>query len=280
MIKNKHRKNPLLNFQNGCDSKINALSESLGLFGSMRVSRRIANSGLASRREAEKWVEEGRVSYYQGDVISDLSRMIAPDEKLAVDEKLLSPLSLPRIWSFYKPRGCLTTKHDPKGRKRVFDFFPKNLGVIVVGRLDYESEGLLLLTNNGQLSRILEHPTSGFEREYRIRYYGNLPERAENELSRGISVGGVNYRGIMLNRDSTCNEKHNKWATMILKEGKNREIRRILEHYGCQVSRLIRTAYAGIRVGDLKKCELLEVDKNRLCRVLSRCQKFYGDRDS
>jgi 23S rRNA pseudouridine2605 synthase len=249
------------------EKRIGVLCRKLGLWGRMRIARRIAASGLASRREAETWVLGGRVTDGSGEVVRDVSRMVDEGEEIYVDGERLLSLETVRMWRFYKPRGCVTTNKDPQNRRTVFDYFPEDLrNQKVVGRLDYASEGLLLVTDNGQLSRLLEHPQQGCKRTYRVRMYGDLPEGAEEIFLRGLEIEGVSYRGIVLEREGT--EGKNKWVRLVLEEGKNREIRKVLGFYSCEVSRLVRVGYGVVDLGGLRGGDFEELGRGEVYDVL------------
>lgn len=220
-----------------------------------RIAKRLARAGLCSRREAEVWIEEGRVKV-NGKVISSPALNVSDADHILVNGKPLAVADKTRMWLYHKPRGLVTTHKDPEGRPTLFQRLPPELPrVISVGRLDMDSEGLLLLTNDGDLARKLELPSNGWTRRYRIRVYGT-PQNLE-ALLKGITVDGVKYGRIQASVDST--QGSNSWLTVSLQEGKNRELRKVFEHLGHPVSRLIRTAYGPFQIGTLERGEVKEV---------------------
>ena len=225
---------------------------------SERIAKRMARAGLCSRREAEAWILKGRVQV-NGILIDSPALNVSPQDTIVVDGKQLPSPDAVRIWLYHKPKGILTTTKDPIKRPTVFDNLPKYLPrVIAVGRLDLNSEGLLLLTNSGELSKHLTLPSSGYKRIYRVRCRGKVSPTVLSSLSKGITVEGMHYAPLKATLDRTQGD--NAWLTMILTEGKNREIRKILEHLGHPVSRLIRTAYGPFQLGDLQPWCLKEVN--------------------
>lgn len=222
-----------------------------------RVAKVIARAGICSRREAEKLIEQGRVSV-NGKVLDTPGVKVTSDDLVKVDGERLPALEVPRLWLYNKPAGLVTSHKDERGRQTVFDTLPPTLPrVISIGRLDLNSEGLLLLTNDGTLSRELEHPSRGWKRRYRVRVYGDVKESMFKPLAKGVTVDGVTYGEINVKLDREPGV--NSWVTVTLKEGKNREIRRVMEHVGLKVSRLIRTAYGPFQIGSLKTGALKEV---------------------
>ena len=222
-----------------------------------RLAKRIARAGLCSRREAETWIEAGRVKV-GGKVIKTPALNVGESDSVTVDGKLLQAKEETRLWLYHKPAGLMTTHKDPQGRPTVFDALPKVLGrVISVGRLDLNSEGLLLLTNDGDLARKLELPATGWIRRYRVRVYGAIAPSMLEGMKKGVTIDGVKYGSVEAKLDSQ--KGNNSWLTVALAEGKNREIRKIFEHYGCRVSRLIRLSYGPFQLGSLQKGELKEV---------------------
>ena len=222
-----------------------------------RLAKRIARAGLCSRREAERWIEEGRVKV-GGKTVKSAALNVQDTDSVTVDGKLLQEKDPVRMWLYHKPAGLMTTHNDPEGRPTVFDKLPKNLPrVISVGRLDLNSEGLLLLTNDGTLARKLELPSNGWIRRYRVRAYGGVPESMIKAMKEGVTIDGIQYGSVEAALDSQ--KGNNSWFTVSLTEGKNREIRRIFEHFGCKVSRLMRLSYGPFQLGSLTKGEIKEV---------------------
>jgi len=215
----------------------------------MRIAKAMARAGLCSRREAERWIEDGRVSV-NGAVIRSPALDVGPDHRVLVDGKPLPGAEPPKLWRYHKPRGLVTTHRDPEGRETVFDKLPATLGrVISVGRLDVTSEGLLLITNDGALARHLELPSTGWLRRYRVRAHGRVTAAALERLKDGVEVDGVKYGPIEAQLDSS--QGANVWLTIGLREGKNREVRKVLAVLGLDVNRLIRISYGPFQLLDL-----------------------------
>jgi 23S rRNA pseudouridine2605 synthase len=220
----------------------------------MRIAKFIADSGLCSRREAERWIEDGRVEV-DGEVLSSPALNIDKTNIVKVDGKLIGNAPEPKLWAYYKPLGLITTNDDPQGRETIFDQLKELPRVISVGRLDLNSEGILLLTNNSELSRYFEKPSNKIERTYKVRVYGRGREiDIENKK---IVSDGVTYspKSIKL----TQKKGANSWYEVVLTEGKNREIRKIFEHFGFEVSRLIRTSFGKYSLGKMNPGEFKEV---------------------
>jgi 23S rRNA pseudouridine2605 synthase len=214
-----------------------------------RIAKRLARVGLCSRREAERWIAEGRVAV-DGKVLTSPAVNVGPAAHITVDGRPVPEKQPPRLWRYHKPRGLVTTAKDPQGRPTVFDNLPEDLPrVIAVGRLDLGSEGLLLLTNDGALARRLELPSNAWTRRYRVRVHGRVDLDRLGALAEGVTVDGVAYGPIRARLDRQQGE--NAWLTMSLSEGKNREIRRVCEHLGWPVSRLIRVAFGPFQLGNL-----------------------------
>ncbi len=227
-----------------------------------RIAKIIAAAGLCSRRDAERWIEAGRVSV-NGKTLTTPAFTVSNEDKITVDGRPLSRKRPVQLWLYHKPAGLVTTAKDPEGRETVFDHLPRSIGrVLSVGRLDMNSEGLLLLTNDGGLSRLLELPATGLPRQYRVRVFGAVDDDALRQLEKGVTVDGVRYRGMEVVREEGDAFARNQWLRVTLHEGKNREIRRVMESLGLQVNRLIRTAYGPFELGGLPKGKITEI-KNR-----------------
>lgn len=221
----------------------------------MRIAKALARAGLCSRRDAERWIEQGRVSV-NGTVLASPALDVSPSDRILVDGNPLPAPEPPRLWRYYKPRGLVTTHADPQGRPTVFDALPEHLPrVVSIGRLDFNSEGLLLLTNDGALARHLELPATGWTRRYRVRAHGAITQAALDKLKEGVEVAGIRYGPIEATLDAKTEDtgaRANIWLTVGLREGKNREVRTILEHLGLTVSRLIRVSFGPFQLLDLQ----------------------------
>lgn len=227
-----------------------------------RVARALARAGVASRRDAERLIEAGRVAL-NGQVLTSPAVNVGPGDILTLDGQAVADREPPRLWRYHKPQGLLTTHKDPKGRPTVFDQLPKELPrVISVGRLDFNSEGLLLLTNDGALARQLELPATGVVRRYRARAFGRASQEKLDRLKTGITVDGVAYGPI--EAEIERGQGANVWIGLALAEGKNREVRKVLEALGLKVNRLIRVAYGPFELGELGPGEVEEVPARRL----------------
>ena len=227
-----------------------------------RIAKVIARAGLCSRREAEQWIAQGRVKL-NGEVLSSPAVTVGSIDKIVVDGQPLPERESTRLWMYHKPRGLLTTNSDPEGRPTVYSKLPSNLPrVVSVGRLDFNTEGLLLLTNDGGLSRMLELPSTGWMRRYRVRAHGRITQNQLDELRNGIEIEGMFFGAIEAKLVSQ--KKDNCWIDIGLREGKNREIKRVLEHFNMKVTRLIRTSYGPFQLGELPKCEIKEVARRVL----------------
>jgi len=222
-----------------------------------RIAKRMAAAGLCSRRDAERWIEEGRV-IVDDVILTSPATLVTDKSRIVVDGAPLAGLGPARVWRYHKPTGLITTHKDPQGRSTVFDAMPASMPrVVSVGRLDINSEGLLLLTTDGELAREMEHPDNGWIRRYRVRLHGRPQADEFKKLERGITIEGVKYGPITVEIDRQ--QGANAWITMTLSEGKNREIRRVLAHLGYEVSRLMRMSYGPFQLGSLKSGEVKEI---------------------
>jgi 23S rRNA pseudouridine2605 synthase len=222
-----------------------------------RIAKWLARAGIASRRDAEKLVAEGRIKL-NNEMVAHPATFVSPGDIVQLNGRVVENPDRTRLWRYHKPDGLMTTHRDPQGRPTVFERLPPTLPrVISVGRLDLNSEGLLLLTNDGALARQLELPATGWLRRYRVRVHGEVSEPALRDLARGLILDGTKFGSIEAGLDSR--KGSNAWLTMSLHEGKNREIRRVLAHLGLAVTRLIRIAYGPFQLGNLERGEVAEV---------------------
>ncbi len=224
----------------------------------MRIAKALALYGVCSRRKAEELIQQRRVSINKN-IINHPVYFIAKKDKIKVDGKNISTaLSPVRIWKFFKPKGVITSTNDKQDRQTVFELLPSTLErVISIGRLDYNTEGLLLLTNRGETARKFELPASGYQRKYLCRSFGAITDNMVQELARGINIKGIQYRQVKIKIHQSKGKNH--WSEITLLEGKNREIRKIFAHYGLQVSRLIRTRYGPYHLVNMQPRDLQEV---------------------
>lgn len=222
-----------------------------------RIAKVLARAGIASRREAERMIEAGRVSV-NGDIITSPALNVTAKDVILFDNEPIAEPEPPRMWLYYKPIGLVTTERDEKGRDTVFDNLPEELPrVMSVGRLDLNSEGLLLLTNDGEVKRKLELPSTGWSRKYRVRVNGRPTEDTLAPVRKGITVDGDRFQPMSISLDRQ--QGANAWLTISLREGKNREIRRAMEAVGLTVNRLLRVSYGPFQLGELKPGEVEEI---------------------
>jgi 23S rRNA pseudouridine2605 synthase len=228
----------------------------------MRIAKAIAHAGLCSRRDAERWIEQGRVAV-NGKRLETPAYVLKPGDKVSVDGKPLPGAAAPRLYRYHKPKGLVTSHKDSQGRKTVFEALPPDLPrVISVGRLDLNTEGLLLLTTDGELARHLELPSTGWLRRYRVRAHGKVTEVDLARLAKGMSVDGADYGRVEARIDRA--QGGNVWLTLGLREGKNREVKRLLEALGLTVNRLIRVSFGPFALGELRPGEVSKVKQKAL----------------
>ena len=231
-----------------------------------RIAKVIARAGLASRREAEAWIAAGRVAV-NGKVITSPALNIGPRDRVTIDGQPLPGRTRTRLFLCNKPRGLVTTHSDPEGRPTIFAALPKNLPrLISVGRLDMNTEGLLLLTNDGGLARALELPATGWLRRYRVRALGRVTQETLDGLRKGVTVEGVHYGPIEATLERQL--ESNCWLSVGIREGKNREVRRVMESLGLKVGRLIRIAFGPFELGPIAECAVKEVETPALRKAL------------
>lgn len=229
---------------------------------SERLAKFIARSGVCSRRAAEELILQKRITV-NGEIIDSPAFNVEGTEKILLDGEKLPTVETTRLWLYYKPVGLLTTHKDTANRPTVFDNLPVGMPrVISVGRLDLNSEGLLLLTNNGELSRMLELPQNGWSRRYKVKVHGRISQNKIDSLAGGVTIDGVSYGPVKIVLGES--QGTNTWLTITLQEGKNREIRRLMQYIGLEVARLIRLSYGPFQLGSLKKGEIKEVPQKVL----------------
>lgn len=227
-----------------------------------RLAKFMARSGVCSRRDAEDLIKQKRVTV-NGEIIDTPAFKVEGSEKILLDGEKLPEIEQTRLWLYHKPAGLLTTHKDTEARATVFDHLPAGLPrVISVGRLDLNSEGLLLLTNNGELSRKLELPENGWSRRYKVRVHGFINKNKLADLAKGATVDGINYGPVKAELESQNGT--NSWLIVTLNEGKNREVRKLMKSIGLEVARLIRLSYGPFQLGNLKKGEVREVPQKVL----------------
>jgi 23S rRNA pseudouridine2605 synthase len=227
----------------------------------VRVAKYIAHAGYCSRRDAEVLITEGRVKV-NGEVITTPATLIT-DHSVKIDDKLLKGDQDIRLWLFHKPQGIITSNKDEQNRKTIFDLLPKSMPrVVSIGRLDFNTEGLLLLTTNGDFARHMELPKNKWIRHYRARVFGKVDMERLKKLVKGIKIDGVRSGSIKVDLD--MERDSNSWLTITIEEGKNREIRKVMEYFGLKVNRLIRTSFGPFTLGQLKVGELKEISRSVL----------------
>ena len=237
----------------------------INLIPKERIAKVIAHRGVCSRRAAEVLISEGRVCV-NGKTLSSPACLVGPEDRISIDGESVIKQEPPRLWCFYKPKGLLTTHKDPEGRPTVFSYLSDRdetlPRLISIGRLDLNSEGLLLLSSSGTFAHYMELPKTGWIRKYRVRVFGTLKDTMLQEIEKGIKIDGITYKADTVTLDSRHHQ--NSWLTLSLRTGKNREIRHLFEYFGLQVNRLIRVSYGPFVLGDLKVGELREVTPSKL----------------
>ena len=234
-----------------------------------RIAKFLAHAGVCSRRAAEKLILEGKV-FVNGKCLESPACVITSKDLIEIEGKKIQSREETHLWLYYKPVGFLCTSQDPQGRATIFDDLAKYRlpYVVSVGRLDFNSEGLLLLTNNGELARFLELPATGYKRHYRVRVRGIVREEDFLPLQKGITVEGVSYQPMEV--DIEHHQSSNTWIRMTLSEGKNREIRRIMDHLGYPVNRLVRMSYGDFHLSNLKLGEITEVPQEKVKKLFEK----------
>ena len=237
--------------------------------GKERIAKYIARAGVCSRRQAEEKIRLGQVAV-NGQRIDTPAFFVSDEDQITVEGCAVQTAEKARLWLYHKPKGLMTTYKDPQGRKTIFDSLPKSLPrVVSVGRLDLNSEGLLLLTNSGALAHKLESPATGWKRKYRVRIRGVLSEDELNRLKKGITIDGIHYAPVLVEKDGQQGEGSNHWFTFTLTEGKNREIRKMMAYFHHPVSRLIRIAYGPFQLGLLPSGAVKEVSEKVIKEQIS-----------
>lgn len=229
-----------------------------------RIAKRLARLGVASRREAERMIEAGRIKV-NDKIIKSPALNVTESDIIFVDGKVMGEPEETRLWRYHKAAGTITSNKDPEGRPTIFEKLPPELPrVVTVGRLDFNTEGLLLLTNDGELARHLELPQNAWLRHYRVRVYGAVDEKKLKKLESGVTIDGVNYGSIKAELEKEKMEGTNKWLAVTIKEGKNREIRKVMDHLGLKVTRLIRVSFGPFQLSKLPRGGIEEVPRRFL----------------
>ena len=232
-----------------------------------RISKRLARAGLCSRREAERLINAGRVSI-DNEVINTPAINVSNKNLILVDGKPIPRKDKTKLWRYYKPRGQITSNKDTEGRKTIFENLPNDMPRLVSGgRLDLDSEGLILLTNNGELAHLLEAPSTSWLRQYKVRVYGRPQISGFDKLRLGVTLEGIKYKPIQIELERQTGS--NAWLNIALREGKNREIRKLMDSIDLQVNRLIRVAFGPFQLGNLSAGAVEEVRENKLKEQLS-----------
>jgi 23S rRNA pseudouridine2605 synthase len=234
----------------------------------MRIAKFLAHRGVASRREIERLLADGKI-ICNGEILTNPATHVSDADEISVSGKKIAAKEHSRLWIFHKPKGCITTHHDPQSRTRVFDLLPSGMPrVVSVGRLDYNSEGLLLLTNDPNIAHHLEHPKNAWKRRYRVRAYGKWNKAAMDNLAHAKHSDDTKilYQAFTYEYERQQGENH--WISMTLTEGKNREIRNLLESINLEVNRLIRVSYGPFHLGNLPTKSIKEVPQKNLRELL------------
>ena len=228
--------------------------------GKERIAKALSRLGVASRRDAEAMISEGRIAV-NGLRVEHPATFVTDADAISVDGEIIGEKDVPRLWLYHKPIEVMVAARDPQGRKTIYDCLPADMPrVMPIGRLDYKTEGLLLLTNSGGLKRHLELPATGWLRQYRVRVFGDWDKKIPDQLKKGITVDGIRFGPIDCAYDnSTKTSGKNFWVNVTLREGKNREVRRAMQHMGLTVNRLIRTSYGPFNLSTMPPDAVQEV---------------------
>jgi 23S rRNA pseudouridine2605 synthase len=241
-----------------------------------RIAKLIARAGICSRRDAEKLIAEGRITL-DGKTVKEPGTKVGPHQVISVDGKPVGDPERTRLWRYHKPSGLVTTHRDPEGRSTVFEKLPRSLPrVVSVGRLDVNSEGLLLLTNDGALARKLELPAAGWTRVYRVRLFGKVTQSDLDRLAEGVRIEGVRYEPVIADLERA--KGMYAWASVQLKEGKNREVKRLMEYLGLKVARLIRVRFGPFHLGQLEPGHVDEIPAKLWKTEIGEQKTEVGDR--
>jgi len=245
------------------------------IFAGERIAKRLARSGVCSRRDAEKLIEAGRVAV-DGKILASPALNVTEDQVITVDGKPIEAAEETRVWRYHKPAGTITTARDPQGRPTVFEKLPPEMPrVVSVGRLDFNTEGLLLLTNDGELARHMELPQNAWLRHYRVRVFGAVDPAKLKSVANGVTISGIRYEPVKIEIEKGKEEGANSWLAVAIREGKNREVRKIMDHLGLQVTRLIRVAFGPFPLGKLPRGGIEEIPRRALRDSLG---KFFEGR--
>jgi 23S rRNA pseudouridine2605 synthase len=246
-------------------------------FAGERIAKVMARAGLCSRREAERLIAAGKVRL-NGSTLATAAVNVGPDDRIEVNGAPLPRRDEPRLWRYHKPAGLVVSHRDPQSRPTVFDKLREQLPrVVSVGRLDFNTEGLLLLTNDGELSRSLELPSAGWTRRYRVRAYGKIDDAALQRIAGGVEIDGVRYGPVEARIDSSQGD--NVWLSLAIREGKNREVKKLCEYLGLRVNRLIRVGFGPFVLGELARGAVEEVPPRVLRAQLGPARKLsHADR--
>jgi 23S rRNA pseudouridine2605 synthase len=241
-----------------------------------RIAKRLARAGICSRRDAERLIVAGRVAVDGKKLVSPAFN-VTDKNRITVDGEPVEAPEPPRLWRYHKTSGTITTARDPKGRPTVFGKLPPEMPrVVSIGRLDFNTEGLLLLTNDGELARHMELPQNAWLRHYRVRVYGHVDAKRLAALAKGVTISGIHYEPIKAILETEKTEGTNSWLSVSLREGKNREIRKVMEHLGLQVTRLLRVSFGPFQLGKLPRGGIEEVPRRELRAALGGFFKERG----
>lgn len=241
-----------------------------------RLAKKLARAGIASRREAEKMIIEGRVKV-DGKTITTPALNVTDEQSIKVDNKPIEKAEETRLWRYHKKAGALTTNKDPQGRQTIFELLPPDLPrLISVGRLDYNTEGLLLLTNDGALARHLEMPKNGWLRRYRVRVHGIMLRENLKTLEKGAMIEGIQYDSMKIAIEDEKKEGANRWLIVTIKEGKNREVRKAMAFLGLEVTRLIRVSFGPFLLGSISRGAIEEIPRRAMKESLGNFFKETG----